>query len=74
MSFKINYKGTACRGTTFLYACSCGHEQEQVHPAADTPCVECKKCTALMYKKPTAPAWDADLHDSMRSQNLGWDS
>lgn len=71
--FKINYKGTSCRGTVFLYRCDCGHEQHEQHPAESTPCVHCAVCNLLMNKKPVAPAFDADHHDSMRSHNLGWD-
>lgn len=74
MSFKINYKGTSCRGTKFLYICdSCAWEQEEVHAAADTPSVECCNCHIPMHKKPTAPAFDADHHESMKTQNLGWE-
>ena len=73
MPFKINYKGTSCRGTKFLYRCGkCKHEQEAVHPAREEPRVGCTKCHSTMNKKPVAPAFDADHHDSMKSWNLGW--
>ena len=71
MSFKINYKGKNCRGCTFLYRCEEGHEQEETHTAAEEPTVQCKECGKDMRKKPVAPAFDADHHNSMRSENLG---
>lgn len=74
MSFKINYKGTNCRGTLFEYVCDCGESKEVTHPAAENPCVHCDECNLLMNKKPTVPALDADHHDSMRSHNIGWDT
>lgn len=75
MAIKINYKGTNCRGTLFLYKCAvCTHEQEATHPASEEPVVRCDKCGHCMDKKPTVPALDADHHDSMRSHNIGWDS
>ncbi len=74
MSFKINYKGTSCRGTLFDYTCNnCGHEQQATHPASEDPVVCCDECCATMNKRPTAPSFDADHHDSMMSHNLGWD-
>ena len=75
MSFKINYKGTNCRGTTFLYVCGkCGHEHEEVHTAEAEPLVTCPECSYSMNKKPTVPAFDADHHDSMKYHNLGWEA
>ncbi len=74
MSFIINYKGTSCRGTTFLYFCkACSHEQEEQHPAADAPKILCAECSCVMVKKPTVTSLDAEHHDSMLSRNLGWD-
>lgn len=74
MSFKINYKGTSCRGTLFAYVCAgCEHEQQVTHPAEEDREVTCPECCSTMHKKPTAPAFDADHHDSMKSHNLGWD-
>jgi len=72
MSFKINYKGTPCRGTLFLYVCECGHEQDAVHPASEEPHVPCDECSRPMKKKLVAPALDADLHQRMLTQNIGW--
>lgn len=72
--FKINYKGTSCRGTTFLYICGkCNHEQEAVHSAEEDAIVACSKCQYRMHKKPTAVNMDADHHDSMKYHNLGWE-
>ncbi len=72
MSFTINYKGTACRGTLFLYKCPvCTHEQEEVHAAVLSPQVQCIECCKVMHKKLIAPALDADLHESMLSHNIG---
>ena len=74
MAFKINYKGTSCRGTLFLYACGkCAFEQEHVHAAADEPMVICEKCFYTMHKKPVVVTMDADLHDNGKSHNIGWD-
>ncbi len=74
MSFTINYKGTSCRGTKFLYKCSgCAEEQEVIHAAAEEPTLLCG-CGDSMHKKPTAPALDAELHERMMSFNLGVDS
>lgn len=75
MGFKINYKGTACRGTTFLYICPvCAWEQEEVHPASEEPEIQCSGCqSSILQKKPTAVNMDADHHDSMKFHNLGWD-
>jgi hypothetical protein len=74
MAFTINYKGTSCRGTLFIYLCGkCGHEQESVHPAREEPMVVCEKCCYAMNKKPVVFSLDADHHDSMRSHNIGWD-
>lgn len=77
MSFNINYKGTSCRGTTFLYTCTtCAREHEEMHPASQEPTVDCHdlECGGICIKKPTVPALDADHHDSMLSHNIGWDS
>jgi len=83
MSFSINYKGTSCRGTTFLYVCTtCQHEHEEQHAASEEPTVMCEaspekgkaRCEGICVKKPTVPALDADHHDSMRSYNIGWDT
>lgn len=72
--FKINYKGTSCRGTTYDYLCArCNHIQQEVHAAAEEPVITCAECSYSMHKKPGAPAFDADHHDSMKSHNLGWD-
>ena len=72
MSFKINYKGTNCRGTTFKYVCNfCVWEQEEMHAASEEPAIECKCCGRSMSKKITSPAFDADHHESMKSHNLG---
>lgn len=74
MTFRINYKGTSCRGTTFLYFCGkCGHEHEVVHPAREEPMVICEACHYTMNKKPTTVNMDADHHDSMKYHNLGWE-
>lgn len=73
MSFTINYKGTDCRGTKFLYLCACGHEQEATHAARNAPLIQCEECNKGMSKKPTAPCLDADLHYSMHSSNIGVD-
>ena len=74
MSFKINYKGTDCRGTTFLYYCGkCTHEQEETHPASEEPMVVCPECHYTMNKKPTAVNMDADYHDGCKAHNIGWD-
>ncbi len=73
MEIKINYKGTSCQGTTYLYACSCGHEQQEQHPAAETPHICCDVCQGLMNKKPTAVNLDAELHENSKSHNIGWD-
>lgn len=71
--FKITYKGTDCRGTSFIYVCPvCGHEQNERHPAKDNPGIHCNKCQHFMDKKITAPALDADFHDGMLSHNIGW--
>jgi hypothetical protein len=74
--FKINYKGTDCRGTLFLYICpSCAWEQEVTHPASKEHHEKCPSCQSFeLVKKPTAPALDADYHDSCLSHNIGWDS
>ena len=73
MAIKINYKGTDCRGTTFLYLCGkCNHEQEEVHKASDDPLIVCTECQYSMNKKPTAINMDADHHDSCLYHNLGW--
>lgn len=76
MSFKINYKGTNCRGTTFDYKCGkCDNIQQAVHAAAYDPIVVCEQCDSKCHKITlTAPALDADLHDSMLSHNIGWDA
>lgn len=72
--FKINYKGTSSRGTTYLYRCPvCCHEQEEVHPAADEPMVRCTECGHCMNKKPTIVNLDADFHQDCASYNIGWD-
>lgn len=74
MSFNINYKGTSCRGTLFLYKCNaCTNTQEETHPAADEPVIQCSACGTDCTKKPTVPSLDADHHDSMLSHNIGWD-
>lgn len=73
MSFKINYKGTDCRGTKYVYICEHGHEQDETHKSSAAPVIKCKECGCIMHKKPTAPAFDADHHDSMRYMNLGWE-
>ena len=74
MTFKINYKGTSCRGTMFLYQCGkCNHCEHVTHPASEDPMVVCPHCQYTMAKKPTAPAFDADMHDDMKSHNIGWD-
>ena len=72
MTFKINYKGTSCRGTEFLYVCACANEQKSTHPAAEEPSVTCTSCGGIMKKKLTVTSLDADHHDSMRFHNLGW--
>lgn len=72
--FKINYKGTDCRGTTFLYRCPvCCHEQEATHPSSKNPPVRCDKCGHCMNKKPTVVNLDADQHQDSLSYNIGWD-
>lgn len=72
---KVNYKGTACRGTAFIYICSiCQWEQKETHPAKDEPRILCPNCNTTMQKKPTVPSLDADHHDSMLSHNIGWDT
>jgi len=72
--FKINYKGTNCRGTTFLYICPvCCHEQEETHAASDEPNIRCNKCSHFSHKKPTAVNLDADQHQDSLSYNIGWD-
>ncbi len=74
MGFKINYKGTSCRGTLFNYHCPvCGHEQEATHPASKNPPVHCDKCGHCMNKKMTVLHMDADLHENGKSHNIGWD-
>jgi len=76
MSFTINYKGTNCRGIAFDYLCpDCGAMHQVTHTAEEEPKVEClmAKCSGQCHKKPTAPAFDADHHDSMKSHNIGWD-
>lgn len=75
-SFKINYKGTSCRGTTFLYRCTtCGNEHEERHPAAEEPTIEChnSECDGTCKKKPTLVNLDADFHDCSKAHNIGWD-
>ena len=75
MDIKINYKGTSCRGTLFLYMCNfCAWEQEETHKAAEDPAIVCKCCGRSMRKKPTATTMDADLHDNGKSHNIGWDT
>ena len=76
MTFKINYKGTSCRGTQFLYICtSCCFEHKETHPASEEPTVECgNRCGGMCAKKPTALNLDADLHDNSKSHNIGWDT
>ncbi len=77
MTIKINYKGTSCRGTTFLYICTtCAHEHKEIHPASEEPTVECHdlECEGICIKKPTVIAMDADLHDGGKSHNIGWDT
>ena len=74
MAITINYKGTSCRGTTFLYICNdCCHEQEATHPASEEPQIMCAECTGHMHKKPTALNLDADQHMDSMSWNRGWD-
>ena len=74
MTFKINYKGTDCRGIKYTYICQgCGHEHDERHTASANPLIDCPECFGAMNKKPTAPAFDADHHDSMKSWNLGWE-
>ena len=71
--FKINYKGTNCRGINYIYKCpGCQWEQDENHAAAATPEVTCGSCHGITVKKPMAPAFDADHHESMMSHNLGW--
>jgi hypothetical protein len=71
---KINYKGTSCRGTEFLYICPvCKHEQKATHAASEEPLVRCDKCQHCMNKKPTAVNLDADQHQDSLSYNIGWD-
>ncbi len=72
--FKINYKGTSCRGTTFLYYCGkCTHEVEVTHSASEDPTIVCTECLYTMNKKPTAVNLDADFHDCSKAHNIGWD-
>ena len=72
--FKINYKGTSSRGTTYWDRWPvCGHEHEEVHPAAEDPLVRCTDCGHCMNKKPTALNLDADQHMDSMSWNRGWD-
>ena len=76
MSFTINYKGTSCRGTEFLYVCTTRHqEHSETHPASQEPTVECldPECDGICVKKPTMVNLDADCHDSSKSHNIGWD-
>lgn len=74
MAIKVNFKGTSSRGTNYLYYCSvCWHEQEENHPAAETPVVCCAECGHCMNKKPTALNLDAELHENSKSHNIGWD-
>jgi peptide subunit release factor 1 (eRF1) len=74
MAIKINYKGTSSRGTNYLYRCPvCHHEQEENHPAAETPTIRCNKCQHCMNKKPTTLNLDAELHENGKSYNIGWD-
>lgn len=72
--FKINYKGTDCRGTLYVYRCPvCNHEQEATHSASKNPPVHCDKCGHCMNKKPTTVNLGADMHQDMLSYNIGWD-
>jgi hypothetical protein len=73
--FKINYKGTDCRGTLFLYRCpSCECEKEVTHPASEEHHEMCLCNRAELIKKPTVTALDADYHDGCKSHNIGWES
>ena len=75
MAITINYKGTSCRGTDFLYICpSCEWEQKETHPAAEEPKIQCPSCNRCdLHKKPTALNLDADQHQDSMSWNRGWD-
>ena len=74
MSFKINYKGTNCRGIRYEYKCTCGATKKVNMTASDESRVHCNECHSTMYRIITsAPSLDADLHDSMLTRNIGWD-
>jgi len=76
MDFTINYKGTNCRGTLYMYWCPrCEQEQEETHAAVESPTIVCSECGGSyhMHRKPVATSLDADHHDSMKSHNIGWD-
>lgn len=74
MTFKISYKGTSCRGIKYIYICpSCEWEQIEVHGAEEEPEIHCTACGCRQYKKPAAPAFDADMHDAMLSHSIGGD-
>jgi|LGOV01.1.fsa_nt_gb DNA-directed RNA polymerase subunit RPC12/RpoP len=71
---KINYKGAPSQiGVLYTYICgACEEERDTRHGMQEQPEIICT-CGEAMHRKPAAPAFDADLHDSMKTHNLGWD-
>jgi len=76
MEFTIHHRGDSSRGTAYTYQCtSCNTIHSETHPMMDDPVIKCPVCGAVSKKVIlTAPSLGADHHDSMKSENIGWDT